>query len=88
MVSWTVQPLSGFTGVELGENGLDWVDSEMLSSYNAEMNSVISEFKNWKTDAYPDAYYLFVVPQFSEGGVEGFMQRLPAGRQATAALAL
>ncbi len=75
VVRWTVKPLNGLTGVELGDNGLDWADSEMLSSYNAEMNSVISEFKNWKTDADPDAYYLFVVPQFSEGGLEGFMPR-------------
>ncbi len=58
-----------------GDNGLDWADKDMLSSYNAEMNSVISAFKDWKTDADPDAYYLFVVPQFSEGGVEGFMPR-------------
>lgn len=75
LVSWTVQPLNGFTGVELGDNGLDWADKDMLSSYNAEMNSVISAFKDWKTDADPDAYYLFVVPQFSEGSVEGFMPR-------------
>ncbi|BDX37768.1 hypothetical protein CYCD_11230 [Tenuifilaceae bacterium CYCD] len=75
VVHWNVQPMNGLTGVELGDNGLDWADSEMLSAYNTEMNSVISAFKDWKTNADPDAYYLFVVPQFSEGGVEGFMPR-------------
>ncbi|MCB8965041.1 MAG: hypothetical protein H6536_08405 [Bacteroidales bacterium] len=59
----------------LGDNGLDWANSEMLSSYNAEMNSVISAFKEWQPNTNPDAYYLFVVPKFSEGGVEGFMPR-------------
>ena len=73
VVSWNVQPLYGFTGVELGDNGLDWADKEMLSAYNKEMNSVIKEFKHWQPDADPDAYYLFVVPKFSESKVEGFM---------------
>ncbi len=73
VVSWNVQPLYGFTGVELGDNGLDWADKEMLSAYNKEMNSVIKAFKDWKKDADKDAYYLFVVPKFSESKVEGFM---------------
>ncbi len=73
MVSWNVQPLYGFTGVELGDNGLDWADKEMLSAYNKEMNSVIKAFKDWKKDADKDAYYLFVVPKFSESALEGFM---------------
>ncbi len=71
VVSWNVQPLYGFTGVELGDNGLDWADKEMLSAYNKEMNSVIKAFKDWKKDADKDAYYLFVVPSFSESKVEG-----------------
>ena len=75
VVKWSVSPLEGMPTVELGDNGLDWADKDMLSSYNAEMNSVISTFKGWKPDADPDAYYLFIVPKFSEGGVEGFMPR-------------
>jgi len=73
VVSWNVQPLYGFTGIELGDNGLDWADKGMLSAYNKEMNSVISAFKKWKKDADKDAYYLFVVPKFSESSLEGFM---------------
>lgn len=75
VVKWSVEPINGMPNVELGENGLDWADKALLSSYNAEMNSVISEFKTWKTDADRDAYYLFIVPKFSEGSVEGFMPR-------------
>ena len=45
----------------------------MLSAYNKEMNSVIKAFKDWKKDADKDAYYLFVVPKFSESALEGFM---------------
>jgi len=75
VVTWTVVTLPGITGVDLGDNGLDWADKGMLSSYNAEMNGVISTFKDWKKDVESDAYYLFVVPKFSEGGVEGFMPR-------------
>ena len=75
VVSWSVDVIPGLTGVDLGANGLDWADKEMLSSYNAEMNSLITTFKTWKKDADPDAYYLFIVPKFSEAGVEGFMPR-------------
>ena len=75
MVSWSVDTLAGFPGIELGDNGLDWADKEMLSSYNTEMNSVISTFKDWKTNPDPDAYYLFVVPNFSQTDVEGYMPR-------------
>lgn len=75
VVSWSVSQLTGFTGADLGENGLDWADKDMLSSYNSEMNSLISAFKNWKSDADPDAYYLFIVPKFSEENLEGFMPR-------------
>jgi|GEM_PF-1584182 len=73
VVRWNVQPLYGFPGVELGDNGLDWADKQMLSAYNEEMNSVIKEFKHWKSNADKDAYYLFVVPSFSENSVEGYM---------------
>jgi len=75
IVSWNVSQFNGFAGVDLGENGLDWADKDMLSSYNPEMNSLISAFRDWKNDADPDAYYLFVVPKFSEENVEGFMPR-------------
>ncbi|NVO10121.1 MAG: fibronectin type III domain-containing protein [Bacteroidales bacterium] len=75
VVTWNVDILKDFNGVDLGDNGLDWANKDMLSSYNAEMNSVISAFKGWKPDADPDAYYLFIVPKFSEGNVEGFMPR-------------
>jgi len=75
VVTWTVATLPGITGVDLGDNGLDWADKDMLSSYNTEMNGVITSFKDWKKDVEGDAYYLFVVPKFSEGGVEGFMPR-------------
>ncbi|NOU17148.1 MAG: hypothetical protein HOO91_06270 [Bacteroidales bacterium] len=75
VVSWNVDILKDFNGVDLGDNGLDWANKDMLSSYNGEMNSVISAFKGWKPDVDPDAYYLFIVPKFSEGNVEGFMPR-------------
>lgn len=58
---------------DLGSNGLDWTDSELLSAYNTEMNGVISGFRGSHLSFAPDAYYLFVVPSFSEGRVEGFM---------------
>ncbi|MHC1702733.1 MAG: fibronectin type III domain-containing protein [Tenuifilaceae bacterium] len=75
VVSWNVELIKDFKGIELGSNGLDWARKEMLSSYNAEMNSVISAFKEFKPKADPDAYYLFVVPNFSESSIEGFMPR-------------
>lgn len=75
VVSWNVKPMDGFVGIDLGDNGLDWAQSDMLSSYDSEMNSVISAFKDWKENPDPDAYYLFVVPKFSESNLEGFMPR-------------
>ncbi|GEM_PF-5798494 len=75
VVSWNVDILKDFKGVDLGDNGLDWANKDMLSSYNTEMNSLISAFKGWKPSVDPDAYYLFIVPKFSEGNVEGFMPR-------------
>ncbi|MDI3527598.1 MAG: hypothetical protein PWR03_1781 [Tenuifilum sp.] len=77
VVEWTVTPLNGFPGIDLGDNGLDWADKEMLSAYNQEMNALIAAFKNWAEEngkpLDPDAFYLFVVPRFSESGLEGFM---------------
>jgi|GEM_PF-1957729 len=75
LVSWSVKPLYGFKGIALGDNGLDWTNSELLSAYNTEMNSVISAFKDWHPNSDPDAYYLFAVPKFSDNTVEGFMPR-------------
>jgi len=75
VVSWSVDTIKNFKGIELGANGLDWASKEMLSSYNAEMNSVISAFKEFNPNADPDAFYLFVVPNFSESSIEGFMPR-------------
>jgi predicted chitinase len=39
------------------------------------MNSVISAFKDWQPSYDPNAYYLFVVPSFSESTLAGFMPR-------------
>lgn len=75
VVSWNVDQLKEFKGIDLGTNGLDWAEKDMLSSYNSEMNSVISAFKGWKPTADDDAFYLFVVPKFSENNVEGYMPR-------------
>jgi hypothetical protein len=77
VVEWTVTPLKGFPGIDLGDNGLDWADKEMLSAYNQEMNALIAAFKDWAEEngqtLNHDAFYLFVVPRFSESGLEGFM---------------
>jgi len=75
LVNWSVKPLYGFKGIALGDNGLDWTDSEFLSAYNTEMNSVISAFKDWHPNSDPDAYFMIVVPKFSDNTVEGFMPR-------------
>lgn len=75
LVSWSVKPLYGFKGIALGDNGIDWTNSELLSAYNTEMNSVISAFKDWHPNSDPDAYYMIVVPKFSDNTVEGFMPR-------------
>lgn len=75
LVSWSVKPLYGFKSIALGDNGLDWTDSELLSAYNTEMNSVISAFKDWHPNSDPDAYYMIVVPKFSDNTVEAFMPR-------------
>jgi hypothetical protein len=77
VVSWNVQAISGFPGVDLGDNGLDHADNELLSAYNPEMNRVISAFKDWHGKLSPDAAYLFLVPK-ADGGLQGYM---PFNRQ-------
>jgi len=77
LVSWNVQAISGFPGIDLGDNGLDHADNEMLSAYNPEMNRVISAFKDWHGKLNPEAAYLFLVPK-ADGGLQGYM---PFNRQ-------
>ncbi|MEY1639431.1 hypothetical protein [Tenuifilum osseticum] len=77
VVSWNVQVIKGFTGIDLGENGLDHAENELLSAYNPEMNSVISAFKAWQGSINSQAAYLFLVPR-ADGGLQGYM---PFNRQ-------
>jgi len=72
VVSWNVQLITGFPGVDLGSNGLDHADNELLSAYNSEMNGVIEAFKTWKGKLNSDAAYLFLVPK-ADGGLQGYM---------------
>lgn len=73
-VSWSVTTAPNFT-FNLGIDGLEAADAHLFSKYSAEMRALRDTFKLHDSLYDKTAYYLFVVPAFSNHDIKGYMVR-------------
>ncbi|MDO9000358.1 MAG: fibronectin type III domain-containing protein [Bacteroidota bacterium] len=73
-ITWSVTTAPNFT-FNLGNNGLDAADATLMSKYSGEMRTLRNAYKNFDTLYDKEAYYLFVVPNFSNQDLKGYMVR-------------
>jgi TANFOR domain-containing protein len=75
VVQWQVQKDQPFASAyDVDDNGLDDGDSEFLSNYTAEMETLISEYEQKKA-LEEDTYYLFLVSGSESKTKLGYMPR-------------
>ncbi len=75
VVQWQVQKDQPFASTyDVDDNGLDDGDSEFLSNYTAEMETLISEYEQKKA-LEEDTYYLFLVSGSESKTKLGYMPR-------------
>ncbi len=73
-VAWTLTTASSFT-FDLGADGLQEADATLLAKYSAEMRALRDAYKQANSNYDKDAYYIFVVPNFSIAQLKGYMVR-------------
>lgn len=73
-VSWSVTTASGFN-FNLGEYGLEVADANLLTKYSSEMRALRDAYQQAHSDYDKEAYYVFVVPKFSNNDLRGYMVR-------------
>jgi len=73
-VTWSVTTASNFT-FNLGNNGLEAADANLLSKYSNEMRALRDAYQKFDSLYDKSAYYLFVVPNFSIPDLKGYMVR-------------
>lgn len=73
-VTWSVTTAANFT-FNLGNDGLEAADAKLMSKYSTEMRALRDAFKNFDTLYDKEAYYLFIVPSFSDQNLKGYMVR-------------
>ena len=73
-VTWSITTTSNFT-FNLGSDGLESADATLLSKYSSEMRALRDAYIK-KDSAYDkQAYYLFVIPNFTDANLKGYMVR-------------
>ena len=73
-VSWNVTVKSSFT-YNLGNDGLEAADATLMSKYSTEMRALRDAYKQANADYDKEAYYVFVVNNFSDAALKGYMVR-------------
>jgi hypothetical protein len=73
-VAFTVTTASGFN-FSLGNDGLEAADATLLAKYSTEMRALRDAYKQANSNYDQDAYYIFVVPNFSNAQLNGYMVR-------------
>lgn len=73
-VTWSVTTASSFT-FNLGNDGLEAADATLLSKYSTEMRALRDAYKQATPNYDKDAYYIFVVPNFNNSQLKGYMVR-------------
>lgn len=59
----------------LGNDGLEEADAKLMSKYSAEMRALRDAYKKKDSLYDKNAYYLFIVPNFSNPQLNGYMVR-------------
>jgi hypothetical protein len=73
-VQWAISTAPGFT-FDLGVNGLDAADANLLTKYSPEMRQLRNAYQLYDSLYDKEAYYLFIVPSFSDPEISGYMVR-------------
>lgn len=73
-VKWTITTKSSFN-FNLGNDGLEAADANLLSKYSGEMRALRDAYKTYDSLYDKEAYYIFVVSNFNDPSVKGYMVR-------------
>ncbi len=73
-VAWTLTTASAFN-FNLGNDGLEAADATLFAKYSTEMRALRDAYKQANTNYDQNAYYIFVVPNFSNTQLKGYMVR-------------
>lgn len=73
-VSWSVSIKSSFN-YSLSPNGLQAADAGLMSKYSPEMRALRDAYRNADSTYDKQAYYVFVVNNFSDPNIKGYMVR-------------
>ncbi|MBP7808116.1 MAG: hypothetical protein KA163_02375 [Bacteroidia bacterium] len=73
-VTWNVTAKPAFT-FNLGNDGLKSADATLMSKYSEEMRALRDAYKQATPDYDKEAYYVFVVSNFDEPSLKGYMVR-------------
>lgn len=72
IIGWEVEILPNFTPANFsGKVGVG--ENSLFSNYSDDMNKIIKEYKSQADKIDKDAFYVFIVPAFSQGIVFGYM---------------
>jgi hypothetical protein len=72
--TFTITTASNFT-FNLGNDGLEAADANLMSKYSAEMRALRNAYKQKDSLYDRNAYYFFIVSNFSDGNIKGYMAR-------------
>jgi hypothetical protein len=72
--TFTITTASNFT-FNLGNDGLQEADATLLKKYSLEMRALRDAYKSANSNYDKNAYYVFVVPNFSIPQLKGYMVR-------------
>ncbi len=73
-VSWNVTIAPNFN-FNLGQDGLEAADANLMSKYSPEMRALRDAYKQFDSLYDKSAYYIFVIPNFTDQNLKGYMVR-------------
>lgn len=72
--NFTITTATNFT-FNLGNDGLEAADANLMSKYSAEMRALRNAYKQKDSLYDRNAYYFFIVSNFNDGNIKGYMAR-------------
>lgn len=73
-IQWSVSTAPNFV-FDLGTDGLEIPDATLMSKYSPEMRTLRDAYRQKDTAYDKNAYYVFVVPGFTDANFKGYMVR-------------
>ncbi|MEO6305798.1 MAG: hypothetical protein ABIP51_21795, partial [Bacteroidia bacterium] len=73
-VTWSLSTAPNFT-FNLGQDGLEAADANLMNKYSTEMRSLRNAYRDFDTLYDKEACYLFMVSNFTDPNVKGYMVR-------------